>query len=184
VAQPYVQRSYLAPERDKGEQEQAAALYMLSELLGGGTTSYLTNALQFEQKIAVYTGAFYSGMSLDDTTFSFLIVPVESVTLQQAEDALDQTFAAFLDDGVDAEQLDRIKLQLRAAEIYARDNVDGIANRYGRALTSGLTVEDVQAWPDVLQAVTAEQIIATAKQVLRPEVSVTGWLMRDEEVSQ
>lgn len=184
VAQPYVQRSYLAPERDSGAQEQAAALFLLAELLGGGTTSYLANALQFDQQTAVYTGAFYSGMSLDDTTFSFLIVPSEGVSLQEAEDALDQTYAAFLEDGVDAEQLDRIKLQLRAAEIYARDNVDGIANRYGRALTSGLTVEDVQAWPDILQAVTAEQIIAVAKQVLQPEVSVTGWLMRDEEVTQ
>ncbi|OUS35874.1 peptidase M16 [Rhodobacterales bacterium 56_14_T64] len=184
VAQPYVQRSYLAPERDSGAQEQAAALFLLAELLGGGTTSYLANALQFDQQTAVYTGAFYSGMSLDDTTFSFLIVPSEGVSLQEAEDALDQTYAAFLEDGVDADQLDRIKLQLRASEIYARDNVDGIANRYGRALTSGLTVEDVQAWPDILQAVTAEQIIAIAKQVLQPEVSVTGWLMRDEEVTQ
>ena len=184
VAQPYVQRSYLAPERDSGAQEQAAALYLLAEILGGGTTSYLANALQFDQQTAVYTGAFYSGMSLDDNTFSFLVVPSEGVTLQEAEDALDQTYAAFLKDGVDAEQLDRIKLQLRASEIYARDNVDGIANRYGRALTSGLTVEDVQAWPDILQAVTAEQIIAAAKQVLQPEVSVTGWLMRDEEISQ
>ncbi|NIZ61918.1 peptidase M16 [Sedimentitalea sp. CY04] len=184
VAQPYVQRSYLAPERDSGDQETAAALFLLAELLGGGTTSYLANALQFEKQTAVYTGAFYSGMSLDDTTFSLLIVPSEGVTLQEAEDALDGAYAAFLEDGVDAEQLDRIKLQLRASEIYARDNVDGIANRYGRALTSGLTVEDVQAWPDILQAVTAEQIIAAAKQVLQPEVSVTGWLMRDEEVSQ
>lgn len=184
VAQPYVQRSYLAPERDSGAQQQAAALYLLAEILGGGTTSYLANALQFDQQIAVYTGAFYSGMSLDDTTFSFLVVPSEGVTLQQAEDALDQTYAAFLAEGVDAEQLDRIKLQLRASEIYARDNVDGIANRYGRALTSGLTVADVQAWPGILQAVTAEQIIAIAKQVLRPEVSVTGWLMRDEEIIQ
>jgi zinc protease len=184
VAQPYVQRSYLAPERDSGAQEQAAALYLLAEILGGGTTSYLANALQFDQQTAVYTGAFYSGMSLDDTTFSFLVVPSEGVTLQEAEDALDQTYAAFLKDGVDAEQLDRIKLQLRASEIYARDNVDGIANRYGRALTSGLTVEDVQAWPDILQAVTAEQIIAAAKQVIQPEVSVTGWLMRDEEITQ
>ncbi|TLP65884.1 insulinase family protein [Parasedimentitalea maritima] len=184
VAQPYVQRSYLAPERDAGDQQQAAALFLLSELLGGGTTSYLTNALQFEQQVAVYTGAFYSGISLDDTTFSFLVVPAEGISLQQAEEALDQTYAAFLEDGVDAEQLDRIKLQLRASEIYARDNVDGIANRYGRALTSGLTIEDVQAWPDILQAVTADEIIAVAKQVLRPEVSVTGWLMRDEEAIQ
>ncbi|MDE4132411.1 pitrilysin family protein [Phaeobacter sp. QD34_3] len=184
VAQPYVQRSYLAPERDSGAQEKAAALYLLSELLGGGSTSYLANALQFDQQLAVYTGAFYSGVSLDKTSFTLLIVPAEGVDLQQAEDALDATVARFLEDGVDAAQLERIKLQLRASEIYARDNVDGIANRYGRALTSGLTVQDVQDWPNILQSITADEIIAVAKEVLQPEVSVTGWMMRPEEVTQ
>lgn len=187
IAQPYVHRSYLAPERDAGDQEKAAALYLLSELLGGGTTSYLANALQFDQQVAVYTGAFYNGLSLDDTSFSFLVVPSEGVTLEEAEAALDETYARFLEEGVDEEQLERIKLQLRASEIYARDNVDGIANRYGRALTSGLTIEDVQAWPGVLQAVTSEDIIAVAREVLVKEASVTGYLMKDagaEEITQ
>lgn len=181
VAQPYLQRSYLAPERDTEAQEKAAALYLLSELLGGGTTSYLANALQFDQQVAVYTGVFYSGTSLDDTSFDFLIVPAEGVSLEEAEAAMDASVARFLEDGVDPDQLERIKLQLRASEIYARDNVDGIANRYGRALTTGLTVADVQAWPQVLQSVTSDEIIAAALEVLRPEASVTGWMMRQEE---
>lgn len=180
VAQPYVQRSYIAPERDSGAQEKAAALYLLSELLGGGTTSYLTTKLQFEEQVAVWTGAFYNGTSLDDASFDLIVVPAQGVTLQEAEDAMDQAVAEFIEAGVDAEELDRIKLQLRASQIYARDNVDGIGNRYGRALTSGLTVEDVQAWPDILQAVTGEQIIAAAREVLQIEGSVTGWLMRKE----
>ncbi len=184
VAQPYVSRSYLAPERDPGAQEKAAALYLLSELLGGGSTSYLTDRLQFRDKLAVYTGAFYSGTSLDDTTFDFVIVPREGVSLQEAEAALDKALADFMREGVDQEMLDRIKLQLRAARIYALDNVDGIASRYGRALSIGLTVEDVKAWPEILQSVTAEQIMAAAREVLRPEVSVTGWLMRDGEMTQ
>lgn len=181
VAQPYVQRSYLATERNAGAQEEAAALYLLSELLGGGTTSYLANALQFDQQVAVYTGAFYSGVSLDTTSFDFLIVPAEGVSLEQAEAALDATVETFLEKGVDREQLERIKLQLRSSEIYARDNVDGIANRYGRALTSGLTVQDVQDWPRILQSVTSDEIIAAAQALLRPETSVTGWMMRPEE---
>ncbi len=184
VAQPYVHRSYLAPERDAGAQEKAAALFMLAELLGGSTTSYLNEKLQFEQQKVVYTGAFYRGVSLDDTTFDLLVVPAEGVTLQEAEDAMDQAVADFIEEGVNQEDLDRIKLQLRASQIYARDNVDEIGNRYGRALTSGLTVEDVQAWPDILQAVTGEDIIAAAREVIQPETSVTGWLMRDEEVTQ
>ncbi len=184
VSQPYVQRSYLAPERDAGAQEKAAALFMLAELLGGSTTSYLNEKLQFEQQKVVYTGAFYRGVSLDNTTFDLIVVPAEGVTLQEAEDAMDQAVADFIAEGVNQEDLDRIKLQLRASQTYARDNVDGIGNRYGRALTSGLTVEDVQAWPDILQAVTGEDVIAAAREVLQPEASVTGWLMRDEEVTQ
>lgn len=184
VSQPYVQRSYLAPERDAGAQEKAAALFLLAELLGGSTTSYLNEKLQFEQQKVVYAGAFYRGVSLDDTTFDLLVVPAQGVSLQEAEDAMDQVVADFITEGVNEEDLDRIKMQLRAAQTYARDNVDGIGNRYGRALTSGLTVEDVQAWPDILQAVTGEEIIAAAREVLQPEASVTGWLMRDDEVTQ
>ena len=184
VAQPYVSRSYLAPERDPGDQESAAALYLLSELLGGGQTSFLAERLQFDTQTAVYSGAFYNGMALDDTTFDLVVVPAEDVTLEQAEAELDATLSAFLEKGVDPDQLERIKLQLRAAQVYERDDVAGIANRYGRALASGLTVADVQAWPDLLQAVTGEDILASAKAVLRPETSVTGWLMRDGEADQ
>ena len=183
VAQPYVSRSYLAPERDSGAQEKAAALSILSEILGGGTTSVLTEKLQFDEKVAVFTGAYYSGTSLDDTTFDFVIVPAPGVTLEDAEAALDRVIGEFLETGVDPEQLDRIKMQIRASQIYARDSVDSLANQYGRALTQGLTVEDVQAWPDVLQAVTAEDVMAAARDVFNRKTSVTGYLM-GEEVTQ
>ena len=184
VAQPYVSRSYLATERNSGDQHMAAALTLLADLLGGGTTSYLTKKLQFETQKAVYTSAFYGGVSLDDATFSVVVVPTVDVSLEEAEDAMDATLAQFLVDGVDEDRLARIKYQLRASEIYGRDNVDGIANRYGRALASGLTIEDVQSWPEVLQAVTADEIMAAARKVLVRNASVTGWLMRNEEVIQ
>jgi len=55
VAQPYLSRSYIAPERDSGAQETAAALTMLAELLGGGTTSYMAEKLQFDTQVSTYT---------------------------------------------------------------------------------------------------------------------------------
>ncbi|MEX0280669.1 MAG: M16 family metallopeptidase [Arenibacterium sp.] len=184
VAQPYVSRSYLAPERDSGAQEKAAALVLLAEILGGGTTSFLTERLQFEQKVSIYAGAFYSGKRLDETTFDMVVVPAPGIDLMEVEQAMDAAVRDFMKTGVDPEQLERIKKQLRATQIYARDNVSGIANRYGRALSIGLTVEDVQAWPDILQAVKAEDIMAAAREVFVEKTSVTGWLMRDEEVTQ
>ena len=183
VAQPYVSRSYLAPERDSGAQEQAAALTMLSEILGGGTTSVMVEKLQFESQIAIQSGAWYGGRSLDDTTFNLFVVPSAGVSLEQAEQAMDQVIADFMQDGIDAEQLERIKMQVRAAQIYARDDVSSIANRYGRALTQGLTIADVQAWPDVLEAVTAEDIMEAATLVFNRNNAVTGWL-RAPEVTQ
>ena len=175
VAQEYVSRSYLAQERDPGDQKTAAALTMLAELLGGGTTSYFAEKLQFDAPVATYSAAFYSGQSLDDTTFNLVVVPQPGVSLQDAEDAMDAAIAGFMKDGVDAEQLERIKQQVRAEQIYARDNADSVANRYGSALAIGLTVQDVQDWPDVLEAVTAEDIMQAAEDVFNREASVTGW---------
>ena len=184
VSQPYAIRTYLAPERDAGAQEEAAALTLLAKVQGGsGVTSVLGQALQFEEQTAVYTSAFYSGLSLDDTTFGWVIVPSPGVTLQEAEDAMDREIAEFMAEGVDPEQLDRIKSQIRASEIYALDDVESIGRRYGAALSSGLSMEDVQAWPDILEAVTPEDIIAAAERVFDRGRSVTGWLM-PEEVSQ
>jgi len=187
VSQPYVVRTYLAPERDAGDQETAAALVMLSEVLGGsGATSVLGEALQFDTQRSIYSSAFYSGMSLDDSTFGLVNVPAEGVTLEEAEADLDRVVAEFIETGVDQEQLDRIKMQLRASRIYAEDNIQSLARRYGAGLTSGLTVEDIQAWPDVLEAVTGEDIIAAAEMVFDRKKAVTGYMMRPapEEVSQ
>lgn len=176
VAQPYISRSYLAPERNSGDQKEAAALTMLAELLGDGPNSYLSRRLQFDTQTALYSAAWYDGTSLDATTFDVLVVPAAGVSLDDAEAALDSALADFIAGGVDAEKLARLKRQYAAQSIYELDNAQSRARRYGVALTSGLTVADVKEWPDLIQAVTEEDILAAARAVLVPETSVTGWL--------
>jgi predicted Zn-dependent peptidase len=136
VADPYVYRTYLAPERDPGDQKTAAALSILAELLGGdGQTSVLARALQFDSQIAVYSAAFYDGTSLDDAPSASMWCPAPGVTLPQAEAALDAVLADFLAKGPDAADFERIKTQIRAGEIYARDDVEGLARMYGEELS-------------------------------------------------
>ncbi|MEO0750877.1 MAG: pitrilysin family protein [Pseudomonadota bacterium] len=183
VGQPYLARSYMAQERDSGAQEKAAALTMLSEILGGGSTALLDEKLQFESQMAVFSRAYYRGGSLDDTTFDIYVAPAAGVTLEEAEAAMDQVIEEFLVTGVPEGALDRIKRQVRASEIYARDSISSLANKYGRALTTSLTVEDVQAWPDILQAVTEDDVMAAAREVFDPKRSVTGYL-KSPEVTQ
>jgi zinc protease len=186
VAQPYVMRSYLAPERNMGDQKEAAALLYLAELLGGnGTTSLFAKALQFGPDAkAVYTTAYYQDGGLDPSTFGMAIVPVPTVSLADAEAAMDGVIAQFLTDGVDVQTFERLKRQIKADQIYARDAVQGLAQSYGEALTTGLTVADVQAWPKVLQDVTPEDVMVAARKVLNRDHAVTGWLMREKEAGQ
>jgi len=185
VGQPYVVRSYLAPERDAGDQREAAALTLLAEVLGGSSqTSELGRRLQFEEQTAIYTSAFYSGVSFDDTTFGLVIVPVPGVTLAEAEAALDREVQAFFERGVDPEQLDRIKMQWRADAIYSADSPRRLAQRYGIALTSGLTLDDIAQWPDIVQSITPDEIIAAGRRVYDKRNAVTGWLRAPEAAEE
>ena len=181
VAQPYVVRTYLAPQAKTGDQKQAAALTILAELLGGNaSTSLMARSLMFDSHEATYVAAQYDGISLDPTTFGLVVVPAQGVSLGDAEKAMDACLAKFLKDGVDQAEFDRIKAQIRAKQVYDQDNTQGAAHRYGMALASGLTVQDVQDWPKVLADVTPQDVMAAAAQVLDPKQSVTGWLSPEE----
>ncbi len=184
VAQPYVRRAYLAPERNSGDQKTAAALMLAAELLGDGQTAFMTQRLQFEDKTAIYATAYYRGTALDDTTFTTLVVPVPGVSLSEAEANMDRVLQEFLEEPIDTAHLDRIKRNMRAQEVFAKDNVQGLANRYGRALTMGLTVKDILDWPDVVEAVTEEEIKDALRSVLQEKTSVTGWLTSGVEATQ
>jgi zinc protease len=177
VPQPVLTRTVLAPERNPGDQKTAAALSVLAELLAGSAqTSVLARDLVLTGK-ALYVDASYDGLTVDPTTFGLSLVPAPGVSNADAEAALDAALQKFLKDGPDPAQLERVKTQIRADRIYAQDSAHGRAYDYGQGLSIGLTVEDVNDWPDILAAVTPDDIRAAAKLVLSNPASVTGWLL-------
>jgi zinc protease len=177
VSDPYVVRSYIAPERDPGDQRTAAALTLLSNVLAGsGATAVLPRVLQVEEARSLYASASYSGTNLDDTAFSIFNVPVPGVSLEEAEADLDRVIAQFLEDGIDPEQFARIQFQWEAEMIYAQDDVGDLARMYGVGLTSGLTVQDIQDWPDVIASITPEEVMEAARMIFTETTSVTGYL--------
>nr|WP_144430512.1 pitrilysin family protein [Jannaschia donghaensis] len=179
VSNPYVMRTYLAPERDAGDQETAAALTILAEILGGSSaTSLMGRTLEQEEGVALYTSAFYQGTRYDDTQFGVVVMPTPDRTLEQAEADMDRMLARVIEEGVDPAQLERIRTQIRAASIYERDSLQGRAREFGTAITTGLTVQDVLDWPDILAAVTEDDIIAAARDVFKLNNSVTGYLSK------
>jgi zinc protease len=180
VGQPYVNRLYLAPNRRPGDQREAAAFQLLAALLGGSSqTSVLERRLTYDEGVSLGAWAGYNGDAIDHGSFSLGIVPVPGVSMQNAEDALDRVLAEFIETGVDADQLDRVRMQLRAEAIYQEDDTQSRARSIGADLTVGLTLQDSEDWIDLLQSITAEEVIDAARALDRRQ-SVTGWLMKEE----
>ena len=111
-------------------------------------------------------------------SFTFALVPAPEVPLPEAEAAMDAVIERFLAEGVDEEAFIRVKNQLCAADIYARDDVQGLAYQYGSALTVGLSIDDIKAWPVVLQEVTALDVMEAANRLFDRRRAVTGYLER------
>ncbi|MGG7567650.1 M16 family metallopeptidase [Rhodovulum sp. DZ06] len=180
VRQPAMSRSYLVAPR-RTDQAQAAALLIASEVLGGGINGRIQQALTVQNRVAVSAGAWFGAGLRDYAEFGFWAAPAPGVSLQEAEDALDRTLAAFLaSDGPTEAELARIKAGYRADLVYADDSQMGLARRYGAGRATGLTIEQIEAWGDVLQAVTAEDVMAALRAALDPNRSVTGWLRAPE----
>jgi zinc protease len=179
VTQPSFQRSYLVPSHATAKDGEDHALDLAAHILGGGSNSRLYRALVQGQRIATSAGAWYSGTSLDQTRMGVYGTPAAGNTLEKVESAVDAVIADFIEKGPTAEELERSKNRMVADYVYALDNQSTLARMYGAALTTGSTVADVQATPDRLKAVTAEQVRDAARRYFDKRRSVTGYLVKE-----
>lgn len=177
VRQPSWLRSYLAPSYNAGETEHAYPLSVFADILGGSSTSRLYRALVIDQQIATSAGAYYRGSALDLATFRIYASPKPGVGMDELEAAIDAELQRLKDEPITEEEVSRATRRMVAEAVYARDSMSGAVRSFGIALTTGRTVEDVEAWPERIAAVTAENIAAAATAVLIPERSVTGQLL-------
>lgn len=180
VRQPYVVRDYAVPGYNMEDPAETAALSVLGAVLGGGITSMLGEELQIEQGVAINTGADYAG-GRDPSLFRVYAVPAPEVGLGDLEAALDEVLETVKREGPDPELVERIKQNIIASTIYQQDSQISLGSMYGRSLALGRTVEEVQAWPDRIAAVTPEAVQEVARKWLLPERSVTGWLVREQD---
>ncbi len=177
VRQPLLAVTYLAPSYRRGATEHAYALQVLDEVLSGGSTSRLYKSLVVDKKLAVSVGSRYSASALDLSDFNFYASPQPGVELETLEAALRAEIDAVLKDGITAKELASAKRRKRAESVYARDNLGTAPRIIGISLATGRTIEEIESWPDLIDGVTLEQVLAAARAVFRDESSVTGLLL-------
>ncbi|WP_062229487.1 M16 family metallopeptidase [Aureimonas frigidaquae] len=177
VTQPSVQTAYVVPSERLAEGHQSEALDILADVLGGGSTSRLYRALVVENPIAAGVGAYYQGDSLMEGQFITYGTPRGDATVEQVEAAIDAQLAAIVKDGITEDELAAAKNRVRNALIYQRDSQTSLARRYGVALSTGRTIEDVEAWPERIEAVTVDDVRQVARDYLDGTGRVIGYLL-------
>jgi zinc protease len=174
-----MRRYYLVPSSVTAAQTESSALEVLAQLLGSGSNAYLYRALVVDKPLAVSAGAWYQGTGVDPTQFGISASPKPGVDFAQVEQTVDEVLTRLARDPVPAEDLERVKTQMIAESVYAQDSQTTLARWYGAAITVGLSVDDVIAWPERIRAVTAEQVRDAARKWLEKKRSVTGYLVKD-----
>ncbi len=184
VEQPRLTRLYLAPSAHYGDavlgtKDSTPAIEVLAEILGGGSSSRLNMDLVLKRKSAAAAAAWYDPVAVDYSTFGFSVIPRNGVAIETIQKQLDDQIALILDKGATADEVQKAKDRLTVGTAYQRDSVQTGARIIGSALATGLTVDDVENWPDTIQAVTVEQVNQAAHRVLDRTRSVTGYLLPD-----
>ena len=181
VRQPSWRRSFLAPTLQWGDKTHVYPLEILSDILGGGASSRLYQRLVVETKTAISSGAYYSGDYRGPGRFVFFASPRGNVSMDDLEKAVETEITDIIENGITVEEVRRAKERIIAEAVYARDSLSGGARTLGAALASGLSINDVESWPDSIAAVTVEQIHQAARAVFDNNRSVTGLLLPAKE---
>jgi zinc protease len=185
IRQPYLQRLIKAASYRQNP-EESLALQVLKEAIAGGPTTRIYRTLAVEQKVASNAGMYYRSAAWNDGEIGLYATPVQDVSIEQLEQAFEEELKLIARDGITLEEMDQAKRRLKAEAVYARDSLAGPAMIMGRALATGSSVADVENWPELIDAVTLEQVNKTAAKYLNPDVNkappyVTGHLLPGNE---
>jgi len=182
VQQPTWSRRILAPSYATGPAADAYALQVLAEILGGGPTSRLYKSLAVEQRAAVSAGAWYDADARGPGTFGFYGAPRAGKTVDDIERLMNAEVAKLLKDGVTEAEVKRAIQRLQDAAVFARDSITAPSRVLGGALATGRTIEDVEAWPDRIGAVTVDAVNKAARSMLVNKGSVIAILLPQETI--
>lgn len=144
---------------------------LVSDILGRGRSSRLYKELLKGKKLFNSINSFVTG-SLDN---GLLIISGKlngSVNLQEADQAIQEVIDGFCANGIQEHELEKVKNQAEATLIYSEVEIlnRSIQLAYHTLLgdTNGVNLEG-----DKIQAVTSEQVQASAKTILSAENSST-----------
>jgi zinc protease len=141
----------------------ALALTVLAEVLDGYPGARLDRALtQGDARVADSAGASNGMWGRGPQLFTLDGVPIKGKTAEQVEAALRAQVLRIAQDGISDVELNRVKTQWVAGEVYKLDSVFNQARSLGSYWALGLPLDAGERLVEGLRAVSADQVKAVA----------------------
>jgi len=163
-----VHRAYAVPSYVTAKAGEAEAIEVLVKVLSDRLHHKLT-----EDNTARHATGIYFGDGRDSGLI-LLHAVVNSSDITEIEVAVDAVLKEISDNTVAEPDLEQAKKFLLAPFGGSRSKLAGF---YGHLIAAGLTIEQVQSWPEAISRVTAADVQRVAQEHLDPLRSVTGWLL-------
>jgi zinc protease len=162
---PYVLMGFHVPSlQDADKDVEPYALEILAGVLNGNASARLNQNLVRQSQIAVDVDAGYDMVQRGRQSIFVLDgTPSEGKTVAELEAAILNEVEKIKTGGVTEEELQRVKAQVIAADVYQRDSMFYQAMQIGNLETAGFSWRILKDYPAKLQAVTAEQVQTVAK---------------------
>lgn len=173
-----------SPQAQDAASEDALALQLLAGVLDGHSAARLSRALVQGQnghsRMAQSVGASFDLMGRGPELFMLSAAPVPGVSAEALEAALKTEIQRIATEGVSEAELQRVKNQWTASEVFKRDSL------FMQAYELGSTW--AQAWPQGsdhvlmqrLRAITPEQVRSVAQRYFSDRQLTVGLLLPQE----
>ena len=148
------------------EKWECYALSVLSGILSSGPNSRLQKVLIREKKLASYADSGFSMFSRKDPLFLIDVNPIVGKKISDIEIEIKLVIQELKSRLVTQKELDRIKAQVLASEVYQQDSIDYQARILGMIKTSVGDTRIIKKYTANINSVTAEQVRKVAKKYL------------------
>lgn len=174
---PVLVMGYKVPSlKTTASENEAYALEVLAGVLDGGNSARLPTNLVRGKSIAVSAGANYDLITRLDGLFELSATPVEGKSVADLEAALKAEVTKLQQTLISDEELQRIKAQVLASDVYEKDSNFYQAMQLGALETVGLSWQKADEYVTKVNQVTAEQVRDVAKKYLLEDHLTVGYL--------
>ncbi|MFS4551975.1 M16 family metallopeptidase [Comamonas resistens] len=185
--QAFIAMAYRVPtlnhvEKLQADDKDALALLVLSAVLDGYDGARLERALvqgegQANGRVADSAGSSASIMGRGPSLFMLTGVPAKGRTAADVEAALRAQIQKIAQEGVQTDELERVKTQWMASNVYERDSVMGQAQNLGNYWIQGMPLDAEDKLLAELKKISSDDVKAVAAKYFGDDQLTVGTLV-------